>query len=329
MIALARVAATADGLIARAATRRSRLIGLAVTRIIIGATTVMYCVADYSRREFLWGPHGYISPRIAAADIPAGGFSLFLASNSQWWFELVFNLCIVVAAAFTVFGGRALTVAQAVMLWSLHYRNQDLLDGGDNIAQILVIFMMLTVTNAYLAPGARSRRERMSAGTGQPSAAVLIHNLGAYLVVFQTCVLYLAAGYWKTFGTVWQDGVAMYYISRVRQFDMIPAFAALMDNPYLGTAICWLTIIIELGFAFSVLSARPWLREANILAIEGMHAGIMIFMGLVTFGLIMIGADSACLRDDDYRALRAHALSLWTRAASRPAAEPDLESAHA
>ncbi|MFD8718722.1 hypothetical protein ACFV2H_12055 [Streptomyces sp. NPDC059629] len=42
----------------------------------------------------------------------------------------------------------------------------------------------------------------------------MLHNLAAFLVVFQTAVLYFAAGYWKITGKMWQDGVAMYYISR-------------------------------------------------------------------------------------------------------------------
>ncbi|OIJ92869.1 hypothetical protein BIV25_26280 [Streptomyces sp. MUSC 14] len=31
--------------------------------------------------------------------------------------------------------------------------------------------------------------------------------------------------------------------------------------------------------------------------------GIIAFMGLVCFGLLMIGADCVCLRDEDYRSL--------------------------
>jgi hypothetical protein len=34
-----------------------------------------------------------------------------------------------------------------------------------------------------------------------------------------------------------------------------------------------------------------------------MHLGIAAFMGLVCFGLLMIGADCVCLRDEDYRSL--------------------------
>jgi hypothetical protein len=62
-----------------------------------------------------------------------------------------------------------------------------------------------------------------------------------------------------------------------------------------------------------VLSARAWLRKLNTLAIEGMHAGIMVFMGLVCFGLIMLGADSVCLRDSDYHSLHRFAAALRDR----------------
>jgi catalase (peroxidase I) len=34
-----------------------------------------------------------------------------------------------------------------------------------------------------------------------------------------------------------------------------------------------------------------------------MHLGIIACMGLVCFGLLMIGADCTCLRDEDYRSL--------------------------
>lgn len=54
---------------------------------------------------------------------------------------------------------------------------------------------------------------------------------------------------------------------------------------------------------FAILSARSWIRKANTLALEGMHLGIIACMGLVCFGLLMIGADCTCLRDEDYRSL--------------------------
>lgn len=286
-----------------------RLVGIALLRIVIGFATVLYCLADYSRRQFLWGPHSYNSPAVAGKALPHWGFSLFLVSNSQIWFELLFHAVILVSLAFMVFGGRALTVAQAVLMWSLHYRNQDVLEGGDNLAQILIIFMVFSVSNAYFAPGAKQRRALMRRQSG-PTIGTALHNLAAYLIVFQTSVLYFTAGYWKITGTVWQNGVAMYYISRITGFEMSSTYAQVMSSAFLGTAICYFTIFTELGFPFAVLSNRAWVRKANTLAIEAMHLGIMVCMGLVCFGLLMIGADCTCLRDEDYRSLYLRAVRL-------------------
>ncbi|WP_406124741.1 hypothetical protein [Streptomyces sp. NBC_00989] len=296
-----------DSFALRLACHERRLIGLSLMRLVIGFATVLYCLADYSNRQFLWGPHAYDSPSTASAQIPHAGFSLYLLSDSPAWFEFLFHTTILTSAAFMIFGGRVLTLVQAVMMWSLHYRNQDLLEGGDNLAQILVIFLIFTVSDAYFAPGAKKRRERLLAADRPPTVSTVLHNLAAFLIVFQTAVLYFAAGYWKIFGKVWQDGVAMYYISRETEFHMSATFAHLMGNAYLGTAVSYATVLMELAFPIALLSSRAWLRKTNTLALEGMHLGIAAFMGLVCFGLLMIGADCVCLRDDDYR-------SMWRRA---------------
>jgi hypothetical protein len=55
----------------------------------------------------------------------------------------------------------------------------------------------------------------------------------------------------------------------------------------------------------------------------------MVFMGLVCFGLIMIGADSVCLRDDDYRSMFRVAARFRERLSSRlpvPTIAPVAES---
>jgi len=97
-----------------------------------------------------------------------------------------------------------------------------------------------------------------------------------------------------------------------------------MGNAYLGTAVSYATIFMELAFPFALLSSRAWLRKANTLALEAMHLGIAAFMGLVCFGLLMIGADCVCLRDEDYRSLwkrlqagRAWAADNWAPEAGR------------
>ncbi|MEU7063849.1 hypothetical protein [Streptomyces sp. NPDC046161] len=305
-----------DAGLLRMASRKHRLIGIALLRIVIGLATVMYCLSDYGNRRFLWGPDSYNSIETAKAALSPGSFSVYFFSHSTVWFEIVFHATILMSAVYMVYGGRVLTLIQAILMWSLHNRNQDVLEGGDNLAQILIIFMVFTVSNAYFAPGAKQRRARFREDEG-PSLPTVVHNLAAYLIVFQTAILYFAAGYWKIAGKMWQDGVAMYYISRLTGFQIWPAYAHLMSNAYVTTAVSYFTIFAELALPFAILSARGWVRKVNTLALEGMHLGIMAFMGLVCFGLLMIGADCTCLRDEDYRSLGNRVTALVSRFTAR------------
>ncbi|MFL4948353.1 hypothetical protein ACJ6WE_13480 [Streptomyces sp. MMS24-I31] len=157
-----------------------------------------------------------------------------------------------------------------------------------------------------IAPGPYCTAEgRFPAAAG----ATVRHNPAAFLIVFRTAVLYLAAGYWKSTGKMWQDGVTMYRTSRVTGFEMSSAHAHLMDNAFVGTAVCYFTIFIELALPFAMLSARPWVPKANTVALEGLHVALMGLMGLMCFGLPTIGADCTCLRDEDHRWL---ARGFWT-----------------
>ncbi len=225
----------------------------------------------------------------------------------------------VIAAAFMVFGGRVLTLTHAVFLWSIYNRNQDILEGGDNFARIALLFMILTVSNAYFAPFAKRRRASLAAGqaTQRRHLAVLLHNIGSCLIVFQVAVIYFVAGYLKLTSTVWNDGVAMYYVSHIHEFDMISSYAGLMSNAYIGWAVSMFTIVFEIAVPFIIFTHRAWIRKAVTVSLEGMHLGIMACMGLVAFGLIMIGADSILLTDRDYHGLRASAAAAYARMRNR------------
>lgn len=280
------------------------------------ATTIYY-LSDYVHRRFFWGPDAYLTTADASQH-PAGQFSFFFVfGHSRLWFEIVFHLGILVAILFAIFGGRILTIVYTVFLWSLYTRNPDVLERGDNLARIVGIFMVFTVTNVYFAPGARKRRERLAGAADRPQVRTLVHNLAMFLIIFQVAVLYFWAGCWKVVGAVWQQGVAMYYISRINGFHMFGAYATVMANPFVGTAVSYFTTIIEVAFPFAVFGRRAWLRKLNTFALEGLRLGIIAFMGLVCFGLIMIGADLASLTDDDYRSLRSRLQPMLTRAAAR------------
>jgi hypothetical protein len=286
---------------------RRRLIGLALMRILLGAAAIEFYLSDYAQRRFLWGPKSYEDWTSFVRTMPTGQYSLYELSRSSWWFELVFHASVVVAVLFMVFGGRVLTAMHAFLLWSIYLRNPGILEGGDNLARILLLFMILCTTDAYFSPFAKRRRRRLAAAEGRFTVPNALHNAATILIVFQIATVYLVAGIWKVSGKSWLNGSAMYYISRINEFHFSEPFAWLMRNAYMTTTVCYVTMAIEVAFPFLILSRKAWLRELEVLLIEGMHVGIIVGMGLVPFGMIMLGADFACLRDGDYRSLVAYA----------------------
>ncbi|MBJ7291752.1 hypothetical protein [Williamsia sp.] len=297
-----------DRWLLRVGTTEHRLIGLSILRLVVGVCGVEYYVSDLGHRDMLWGPNAYISIADARGTLPEPLTSLYFWSHSELWFNAVFFVGLAVAALFTVYGGRGLTFVHLIFMWSIYDRNQDVLEGGDNLVRIILIFMVFAVTNRYLTPRSKSLRKRSFAPAHRPQWRYLstsAHNIAATLIVFQVVVVYAVAGYYKLTGSMWNTGVAAYYVSHINQFTMFGLYPSAMNNLWLGWFVSTFTIVVECAVPFVIVTRRRWLREMVVAGLESMHVGIIVCMGLVAFGLIMIGADFTLLKDSDYRNLGA------------------------
>ncbi|GHJ16070.1 MULTISPECIES: hypothetical protein [unclassified Micromonospora] len=318
----------------RFATGRRRLVGLSLLRIGLGATTALIYLANFPYRDALYGPNGTTSFASFSASQHSSGsvFSLYRLSDGETWFNLVYLSGLVAALVWTVLGGRALTLVNAIFIWSLDQRNPNVLDGGDNLARILLLLLVFATTNAYLSPLAARTRARLTATSDKPTLLNSVHNAAGVLVVFQICVVYAMSSFWKIVDTRWREGNALYYISQLHQFQYSDTATALMHNAALVTLACYLTITVQLAVVLLVPGRNRRLREIALLLVIGMHLGIGATMGLVSFAFYMIAADCALLSDDDYRAtrdwLRRRFASAYRRNApvspAVPAPEPDL-----
>lgn len=305
-----------DRWLLRIGTTEHRLIGLSILRLVVGICGVEYYVSDLGHRDMLWGPNAYISIADARGTLPEPLTSLYFWSHSEVWFNAVFFVGLAVAALFTVYGGRGLTFVHLIFMWSIYDRNQDVLEGGDNLVRIILIFMVFAVTNRYLTPRSKSLREVAFAPPRRPQLRYLstsAHNIAATLIVFQVVVVYAVAGYYKLTGSMWNTGVAAYYVSHINQFTMFGLYPSAMNNLWLGWFISTFTIVVECAVPFVIFTQRRWLREMVVAGLESMHVGIIVCMGLVAFGLIMIGADFTLLKDSDYRNLGARVRRLRHR----------------
>jgi hypothetical protein len=117
---------------------------------------------------------------------------------------------------------------------------------------------------------------------GTPSAAA---RLGLRLLQIHLCIVYFASGIEKASGEQWWNGEAIWralFVPTMASFD----FGWLAQMPWLAKLICWGTLLVEIGYAFLVWPCCT--RKFWALATVGLHLGIAVTMGLVSFSAVMI-----------------------------------------
>jgi len=80
----------------------------------------------------------------------------------------------------------------------------------------------------------------------------------------------------------------------------LPQIASLIyGNPFILTIGTISAIIIQIAFPFLILN--NWARGITVIIMVMFHLGIMVMMGLFSFGLTMIFLDALILNDNYYR----------------------------
>lgn len=279
--------------------------GVSGTRALLGFVGLMYYVGQYGERTYLFGPEGALPHADFLEQV--SGFSLYTLSGSDGWFQFLFHLGAAAALAVTLgIGGRAGLALHWVLLWSLYQRQPALLDGGDNLAYIVIPFLLLTRCYGRFAlpTGAAARlRERMP--KWWEAITTPLHNLGVLAIAVQICMVYVVSGLFKVMGDQWQDGTALFYIMRVDEFEL-PGWSSLVyENDLLVALGTYATIAFLVYFPLGVIAPalRPWAAAASI----GFHLSIAFFMGLTGFALTMVACDLVFLSGALDRAV------LWSR----------------
>ncbi|MEU4167052.1 HTTM domain-containing protein [Streptomyces sp. NPDC026665] len=268
------------------------VVGVSGTRALLGFVGLMFYVSQYADRDFLFGPDAVLPWREFVAQVHSeGSFSLYAWSSSEAWFQLVFHLGLITALMVTLgIGGRAGLAFHWVFLWSLYERQPVLLDGGDNLAYL--VLPMLLATRCYdrfsLSSG-RMKRLGRRLPTHVRSLATPLHNLGVVAIASQMCLVYVVSGLYKVQGQMWQDGTALFYVLRVPEFTFPGVSNLIYHNDFMVVAGTYMTVMFLVYFPLGVLvpALRPWAAAMSI----SFHVAIGLCMGLTGFALTMIACD--------------------------------------
>ncbi len=252
----------------------------------------MFYASHYGERSYLFGPHGvYRWQEFLDGLRENSTFSLYALSTSPAWFEFVFHLGMLAALAVTLgIGGRLVLAVHWVFLWSAYQRIPLILDGGDNLAYIVLPMLMLTrCYDRFSVPTGLVRRwaERIPGALRAISPA--LHNVGVAAVAGQICLVYVVSGLYKVQGRMWQDGTALFYVLRIPEFEWPGVSRLLYENDLLVVAGTYAVTLLMVYFPLGVLvpSLRPWAALGSI----GLHVSIALLMGLTGFALTMVACD--------------------------------------
>jgi hypothetical protein len=290
------------------------LIGASLFRVAAGLTILHLYLANYHQRHYLYGPDG-VWPFAEAGG--SGAFSVYLLSRAPLFFEVVFHLGISCAALFVIgWRTRLMSLLTLISLWSLHQRNPALLDGGDNIIRIILVYGVFAELGAFFSLDADRLRTARERGGAIPRIKMMLHGAAVLAFALQMCLVYGVAGLYKVQGEMWQSGTALYYISRAGEFTWPGLSEHLYHSALLVTAATYATVAFQLGFPFLFFLNRHTRRIALASAFL-FHGGIAVAMGLVTFAGFAMSVELAFISDAEYRSIAAFARRLLQSHAHR------------
>ena len=267
---------------------------IAVYRILFGVVVLMNQALLLPELEMWFGESGVLPSTVAKASSGGGGLNVFdhiSTSNAAVW--SVFWLSII--TSITLAAGLATRVS-AVLLWvcvvSLNHRNPVLLNSGDTFIRIALFFVIFSHAGAALSVDRWWRVKRgKESGPPAPRAPWAMR-----LIQLQLAVLYFYAFVWKTMGTMWIGGTALYYTSRLPEFFRFP-MPYVFEHMWTIKLATWGTLVLE--FALGVL---VWVKELRYWVLLGgllLHAGIDYTMNIPLFGFIMVSAYVTFIAPED------------------------------
>jgi len=298
---------------------------LAMIRIATGAMLAYIHIVWCMRLEDFFGPNAFTT----------GAFAQSLHRGDYVWSYLWFTDSIpllwahqIVAIVLSIFMSIGLFTRFVIpIVWFMTlmvcHRMTGLLFGLDQIVMMVTMYLMIARSgdefsvdwykDRYIA----SRESNASGGVqkGCQSARLSTSNtIATRFMQIHLCIIYLFGGLGKMRGETWWDGSAV-WLSVVsyeyQSFDLtwIGKFPALM------ALAAHVTLFWE---TFYVCLVWPKVTRYWVLAIAvGVHAGIGLFLGMITFGWMMIVANAVFIEPETMKRWLGFLKSnLWTSGAA-------------
>jgi len=259
---------------------------LALIRVLTGSMLFYtHLVWALDLMDFL-GPNSWL-PRQLARDFHRGGYAWshlwYVDSPLALW--TLHTLALVVLAMFTA---GLFTRITSVLAWliavSYCHRLTGAFFGLDPVSTMLAMYLMVGPSGAVYSLD-RWLAKRKAGGPAESPQSTVTTNIAIRLIQLHMCVIYLFGGISKMRGQLWWDGSAVWYAIANFEYQSWD-ITWLVDYPWLIALLTHVTVIWETYYCVLVWPKAT--RPLTLLLAVCVHSGIAMFLGMITFGLVML-----------------------------------------
>lgn len=275
---------------------------LAVIRIFAGAMLLYTHLVWTIDLEAFFGPHSWVSPAVnklfneppkideLIEQDPYGGRSFvwsvffFARAPAEIWAVHMVALATFLLLTFGLWT-RVVSVLAWVFAVSYVQRAQGALFGLDQINTMLAMYLMIGPSGACYSLDAWLARRKNPAVPMPAFVPLTSATIATRLIQLHMCVIYMFAGIGKFVGASWWNGTGLWGGVANLEYQSLDA-TWLAYWPHLSAFLSHLTVYWEVYYPVLIWprALRPWML---VIAVP-LHLGIALFMGMITFGLIML-----------------------------------------
>ncbi|MEX0641128.1 MAG: HTTM domain-containing protein [Pirellulales bacterium] len=191
--------------------------------------------------------------------------------------------------------------------------------GLDKINCMLVMYLMLGPCGARYSIDRLWRLRRGAPSEVPPSTWA---NVAIRLIQLHMCVIYFFSALGKLQGPTWWLGEAMWYSVANKEYQTMD-LTWLINHPWLVNFMTHLAVYWELTYPALIWPrlTRPWMLAMAVI----LHGGIIVALGMPTFGLVMLIGNLAFVSPQTVRKIfdpLARRIALATLGTARQSPKP-------
>lgn len=268
---------------------------LAVIRIATGLMIAYMHGIWLSQVSYFFGPTAWVDGATNRA-LHAGDYCWsYLAYTSNVTLISGHEIVAIVAGLAMAVGYKSRIVTPIAWFLTLMvcHRQTGALFGLDQIVMMLSMYLMFSrCGDAYSVDQTLAQRQSRSPIAPSPSVS---NNIATRLMQLHLCIIYLFGGISKMRGDFWWEGSAMWWSIANYEYQSLDV-VWLGRSPMLIALATHVTLFWETFYC--ALVWPRWTRPIVLLLAVLVHGGIAIFLGMPTFGIMMIVANMAFIEPE-------------------------------